>query len=321
MAAPTGTFKTYESIGIREDLTDMIYDISPMDTPFMSNAGRSKARGTFHEWQTDSLAAATADNITIEGDDATTNTASPTTRLGNYTQISDKVARVSRTHEIVNKAGRKGAMAYDMGKRSKELKRDIETRLCSTQAAVVGTAATGRECAGIGAWLWTNQVKKGTAATTVAVTSGAPSTNPTAGTAGTFTEANLKTAISNCWDQGGDPNLVMVGSHNKQLASGFSGIATQYRNNPQTGPGTIIGAADVYVSDFGTVNIVASRFSPAANVYVLDMEYWSVAYLDPIKSKPLAKTGHSDRRMIWAEYTLCAKAPDASAKVYTTTTS
>lgn len=321
MAVPTGTLQTYQAIGNREALADMIYDISPTETPFMSNAGRGKATATFEEWQTDALDAATADNIVIEGDDATTNTASPTTRLGNYTQISDKTPRVARTQDAVNSAGRRKEMSYQIVKRGKELKRDIEKRLCSTQAAAVGTAATGRQCAGIGAWLWTNQVKKGSAATTVAVTAGAPTTDPTAGTAGTFTEANLKTAISNCWTQGGSPNMVLVGSHNKQVASGFSGIATQYRQNPQKGPGVIIGAADVYVSDFETVNIVPSRFTPTDNVYVLDMEYWEVKYLDPIQKKPLAKTGHSDRQLIWAEYTLCAKAPDSSSKIFTTTTS
>ena len=196
-----------------------------------------------------------------------------------------------------------------------------EVRLCSAQAASAGTAATGRECAGIGAWLWNNQVKKGAAATTVTVTSGAPTTDPTAGTAGTFTEANLKTAIQYCWEDGGEPNMVLVGAHNKQLASAFSGIATQYRDNPQAGPATIIGAADICVSDFATVNIVPSHFSPANNVYVLDTSTWEVLFLQPFKQEPLAKTGHSIRRMISAEYTLKASSPEANAKIYTTTTS
>jgi hypothetical protein len=212
-------------------------------------------------------------------------------------------------------------MSHQIAKRSRELKRDIEAALTGTQAAEDGSAATARQIAGVGAWLWDNQVKKGTAATTVTVTSGAPTTSPTAGTAGTFTEANLKTAIQYCWTDGGDPNMVLVGAHNKQLASSFSGIATQYRDNPQKGPGVIIGAADVYVSDFGTVNIVPSRFSPANNVYVLDTSTWEVCYLRPIQQKPLAKTGDSERRQLLAEYTLKAQSPNANAKIYTTTTS
>jgi hypothetical protein len=321
MAVPTGTFTKYAAVGIKEDLQDMVYDISPTETPFMTNIGRGKARATYHEWQTDSLAAASAANKHIEGDDDATNTASPTTRLGNYTQIMKKVPRVSGTMIAVDTAGRRDEMSYQISKRSQEIKRDIEACFCGTQAAAVGTAAGARASAGLGAWLWNNQTKKGAAATTVAVSSGAPTTAPTAGTAGTFTEANLKSTIAACWEDGGSPTMVLVGSHNKQLASAFGGIATQYRDNPQTGPGVIIGAADVYVSDFGQLNIVASRFTTAANVFVLDLEYWEAGYLRPISQKPLAKTGDSERREILCEVTLVAKNPASSGKVYTTTTS
>lgn len=321
MAVPTGTQKSYEAIGNREDLADVIYDISPTETPFMSNISRGSCSSKFTEWQTDSLDSATAGNKTLEGDDATTNTASPTIRLGNYCQLADKVARVSTSQEAITSAGRKSDLSYQMMKRSKELKRDIEKTLCGTQAADGGSAATARAAAGIAAFIWNNQVKKGSAATTVTVTSGAPTTAPTAGTAGTLTEANLKTAIQYCWEDGGDPNMVLVGAHNKQLISAFSGIATQYRDNPQAGPATIIGAADVYVSDFGTVNIVPSRFTANNNAYVLDTSTWEVCYLQSIQQRPLAVTGHSDRRMIFAEFTLKARSPEANAKVYSTTTS
>lgn len=321
MAVPTGTQKSYEAIGNREDLADVIYDISPTETPFMSNIDRGSCQSKFTEWQTDSLDAATADNKTLEGDDATTNTASPTIRLGNYTQLADKVARVSTSQEAINSAGRKSDLSYQIMKRSKELKRDIEKTLCGTQAADGGSAATARASAGIAAFLWNNQVKKGTAATTVTVTSGAPTTAPTAGTAGTFTEANLKTAMQDAWDDGGDPSMVLVGGHNKTLASAFSGIATQYRDNPQVGQAAIIGAADVYVSDFGTVNIVPSRFTATNNVYVLDPDTWECCYLQDMQQSPLAKTGHSERRLIFAEFTLKAKSPEGNAKIYTTTTS
>jgi hypothetical protein len=303
MAAPTGTFQTYAAVGIREDLTDVITDISPMERPFMSNVRRATATNTFHEWQTDALAAASSANAVIEGDDATTDTATPTVRFGNYCQIMDKVPRVAGTQRAVNTAGRRDEMSYQVAKRGRELLRDVERRLCSDQAATAGAAAGAREMAGIGAWLWDNQVKTGDANTTVTVTSGAPTTDPTSATTATFTEANLKAAIEACWNDGGDPNLVLVGSHNKQLASAFGGIATQYRENPQVGPGVIIAAADIYVSDFGQHNIVATRFSENAS------------------QTPLAKTGDSDRRQIITEVTLEACEPKANAKVFTTTTS
>lgn len=320
MTVPTGSFQTYQAVGNREDLTDMIYNISPTETPAMSNFGRTKARGTFHEWQVDSLDTATEDNITVEGDDAATDTASATTRYANYTQIMDKVPRVTRTQEVVDKAGRRREMSYQIAKRGKELKRDMEKRICSQQGAVVGTAATGREMAGIGRWLAQNQVKVGGAtATTIALTAGAPATDVTdSGVADTLVETDLQSAIAACWTDGGDPNIVLCDAVNKQVISTFDGIATQYRENPQIGQATIIGAADVYVSDFGTVNIIPDRFMATSAVYVLDTEYWKVAYLDPIQQKPLAKTGHSDQRMIWTEFTLEACNPESSAKMYTT---
>lgn len=321
MTAPTGTFQTFAAIGEREDLEDIIYDISPMDTPFMANTKRLRAKNVFHEWQTDALAAASSTNAQIEGDDAVTNTSIPTVRLGNYCQISTKVPRVTGTLRATDTAGRADEMDYQTAKSGREIKRDIESALLGLQAATAGSAASARALAGVACWLWTNNVALGASATTPPVTAGAPTTAPTAGTAATFSEQNLKDVLKECWDSGGDPNVVMVGSWNKTLASAFGGIATQYRDNPQKGPATIIGAADVYVSNFSTVQIVANRFTPAANVYALDMEYWGVAYLRPLQRESLAKTGDSDRAMILAEYTLASHAPGSSGKVYTTTTS
>ena len=321
MAVPTGTFKSYEAVGNREDLADIIYDVSPTQTPLMSNIKRGSCSSKFHEWQTDSLDAATASNKTLEGDDATTNTASATVRIANYTQLADKVARVSSSQEAIDKAGRKSEMSYQMMKRSKELKRDIETTICGSQAADGGSAATARACGGLGVFIWNNQTKTGDTQTTVTVTSGAPTTAPTAGTANTFTETHLKTTLQACWNDGGEPNMVLVGGHNKTIASAFSGIATQYRDNPQAGPATIIGAADVYVSDFGTVNIVPSRFTDLDTVYVIDTSTLELRYLQPISQEPLAKTGHSDRRMISAEFTLRVNSPEANGKIYSVTTS
>ncbi|ADD94286.1 major capsid protein [uncultured Mediterranean phage uvMED] len=323
MAVPAQTFTTYGAVGEREDLTDIIYDISPMDTPFLSNASRESATAVFYEWQTDSLDTA-AVNAQLEGDDGVTSTSSATTRLGNYTQISTKVPRVTGTLRAVATAGRADELAYQISKRGRELKRDMETALTGTQAASAGGAGTARNLAGIGAWLSTNQVQKGANATTPPVSSGAPSTDPTAGTAATFVEADLKSVVKQCWDNGGDPGVIMTGSFNKQAASGFAGIGTQFRDVQPSGPvspGSIVGAADIYISDFGQHQIVANRFMPAANVYALDMEYWCVAYLRPIQTEDLGKTGDSDRRMLISEYTLGSKNEAASGKIYTTTTS
>lgn len=317
MAVPTGTFQTYTAIGEREDLQDVIYDISPVDTPFMSNVSRGSASQSLHEWQTDSLAAA-ANNAQIEGDDPDADSASATVRYGNYCQLSWKVPRVTGTLRATDTAGRADELSYQTAKRGRELKRDIETALLGTQSGTAGAAASARTLAGVGRWLWDNQVQTATSATTVTTTSGVPNgTVMSAASASAITETSLKSVIQQTWTDGGDVTLVMCGASDKQTISGFSGIATQYKEN-NVGPAAIIGAADVYVSDFGTHYIVANRFMAAGQVYVLDMEYWKVCYLRPIQSTPLAKTGDSDRSMILAEYTLAALNPSASGKVYPT---
>lgn len=310
MTAPTGTFQTFQTVGIREDLSDMIYDISPTETPFMSNIGRVKTTQTKFEWQIDSLAAANGANAVIEGDDATTDTASATTRLSNHTQIMDKVPRVSGTNIAVNAAGRKNELAYQVAKRSKELKRDMETRLTGNYGDTAGAAAIASTTAGFEAWITTNDSRGSGAGATAGSQGGyangkaGAATDASSTNTRTFTEALLKSVIKLCWDNGGNPNIVMVGSHNKQVASGFNGIATQYRDNPQKGQATIIGAADVYVSDFGTFSIVPNRYSRARSALVIDPELWKVAYLRPFKVQNLAKTGDSERKQLIAEFGL-----------------
>src|SRR5690625_4510623 len=156
MAQPSNTFSSYDAVGNREDLSDIIYDISPDATPLLSAIGKNKARGSLHEWQTDALAAADADNAQIEGDEAVTDASAPTTRLNNYTQISSKVARVTGTQESVDKAGRRSEMAYQMAKRMKEIKTDVEARLLSNKAKVAGTDLVARQAAGLQTWIVDN---------------------------------------------------------------------------------------------------------------------------------------------------------------------
>lgn len=289
----------------------------------MSNIGRSKCQQTKFEWQLDSLAAANGANAVIEGDDATTDTATATTRPSNHTQIMDKVVRVSGTNQAVNAAGRKNELAYQVAKRSKELKRDMETRLTGNYASTAGAAATARTTGGYEAWITTND-SRGTGGTQGGYSSGSVSAATDAGSTNvrTFTETLLKAVIKDCWDNGGSPNIVMVGSHNKQVASGFNGIATLYRDTaPKVEQATIIGAADVYVSDFGTFSIVPNRFSRARSALVIDADYWTTAYLRPFRIQDLAKTGDSDRKQLIVEFGLCAKNEASSGVVADLTTS
>lgn len=316
MAEPAGTFDTFASIGNREDLEDIIYDISPLETPFVTGVARMKANAVFHEWQTDVLAAA-GSNQAIEGNDASVLTATPTVRLRNYTQILTKSVSVSGTQEAVNKAGRDSELAYQMAKRSKELKRDLEYASIRNQTSTAGTAGTsGRVMASVESWLTTyTSAGTGTAQTTPGYSGGTVAAPTDSSVAGTVTEAMLKKVIATVWTNGGDPGTLMVGPLTKQKISGsFTGIATRYRMTPQ-GQADIISGVDLYVSDFGEHRLVPNRFMRDQNILVLDMEYWGIAYLRGFQSFDLAKTGDSIKRQILVEGTVVAKNPLASGKV------
>ena len=306
------TYKTYESVGNREDLTDVIYNISPTDTPFMSSVGKTNATAVYHEWQTDSLADATTANAVVEGADATSATLAPTTRVGNRTQISQKTIQIAGTLESIDKAGRKSEKAYQLSKASSELKRDMEKILLSNQAAVTGDASTARKLGSLQAWLETNYVGAGTAGSD-------GTTARVSGTDAAFTETMLKNAVKAAYEQGGNPSVLMVTPTQKQVVSGFAGIAEQRYQAPSNAPTTIVGAADVYLSDFGTLSVVPNRFMSADAdddgevAFVLDPEYASIAYLRPFATNELAKTGDSEKTQLLVEYTLEVKNEKANA--------
>ncbi len=317
MAQPTNTFDTYDAIGNLDDLSNVIYNISPTQTPFLTMAAKMKATNTYHEWQTDSLAAA-AQNAVIEGDDATLDATSATTRVGNYTQISDKTVVVSGTQEAVQAAGRESELSYQLAKRSKELKRDIEFSLTGNQASAAGSSSVARTTGSIEAWLTTN-VSRGAGGASGGFSGGTVAA-ATDGTQRAYTESLLKSVIQSCWSNGGDPSTIIVGPKNKAVGSGFTGIATQYRENKGSKQATIIAAADIYVSDFGEHKIMPSRFSRDRSVLVLDTEYWGIAFLRPFQRQELSKTGDSEKWQLLAEYALVAKQQAASGVVADLTT-
>jgi hypothetical protein len=315
MSQPSDTFDSYDSIGTREDLSDVIYNISPTDTPFLSACAKEKATNTYHEWQLDTLASV-GDNKVIEGDDATTDAITATVRRGNYTQISDKVPLITGTQEVTNKAGRKSEMAYQIAKMGKEIKRDMENALVGlNNARVGGNASTARELASVQSWIATNVDKD------------AGGTNPTGDgtdaradsvTQRAFTETMLKNVLQLCWTEGGNPETIMVGAFNKRVASGFTGGATRLDKSEDK---KLYATVDVYVSDFGEHKIVANRFSRTRDCLVLDMEYWKIAYLRPFKTEDLAKTGDTMRKQMIVEYTLQSCNQKASGIVADLTTS
>jgi len=300
------TYQTYTAIGQREDLANVIYNISPTDTPFMTSVGKTSATAVYHEWQKDSLAAVNTSNAVVEGAAASDATLSPTTRIGNRTQISAKTVKVSGTLETVNKAGRKSEKAYQLAKASAEIKRDMEAILLSNQVASAGDATTARTLGGLQAWLNTNY-SGGTSGTAGA----SGTTARVTGTDRAFTQTILNTVIQSAYVAGGSPTILMVTPAQKVVASTFAGIATRYKDVPSNVQASIIGAADVYVSDFGTISIVPNRFIPNSDnddvAFLLDPEMASVAYLRPFQTNELAKTGDADVTQLLVEYTLEVK--------------
>lgn len=322
MTVPAGTFQVFQAIGNREDLEDLIYNISPTDTPFMKMAGRGKATAVFHEWQTDALASPSTTNAAIEGDDATNISVVPTVRVGNYNQIAQKAFGISGTQQVTNSAGRKDEMAYQLVKYGKELKRDMESQLTQNKASNAGGSGSARISASLESWISSNVTTIGTGGSpsSSGFQSGIVAAPVDNSVQGTVSEANLKATISACWNAGGDPRTIMVGRFNKTKISAFSGIATQYKDNTN-GPATIIAAADVYVSDFGSHQIIPNRFSRDRTILVLDMDYWQIDYLRTFNQYAIAKTGDSDRKQLLCEYTLVSKNQAASGKIADCTTS
>lgn len=314
MTQPADTFSSYDAIGNREDLSDMIWDISPTATPFMSSIAKNSATATLHEWQTDALAAAVATNAVIEGDDATTTASIPTVRLGNQTQISDKVPRVTGTQRANDSAGRGDEMDYQVVKSSRELKRDVESSLLANNAKVAGNDTTARELAGVESWIATN------------TSAGAGGADPTGdgtdartdGTQRAFLESDLKDVLAACADEGGEPDKIMVGSFNKQALSAFTGNSTRTIDSTDQALNT---AVHVYVSDFGNLEVVFNRFQRSRSALVLDSSMWAMSTLRDFQSEELAKTGDTDRKQILVEYTLESRNEAASGIVADLTTS
>lgn len=295
-------FKTYDAQAIREDLSDVIYDISPTDTPFLSGiAKKGSVSNTYFEWQTDALAAASGTNAQVEGAAAGTATTTATTRLGNYTQISKKVVEVSGTQEKVNNAGKKSEMAHQLAKASKELKRDMETSLLADNAAVAGDASTARETRGAANFITTNVTDAGTSGTHAAVV-----------------EDDVVSTAESCWNAGGEPSTILLGATNKKLITAMSGRADNTRSIVDDNK-SLYNAVDVYVSDFGTFNIQLDRYCDQDVIYFLQNDMWSVDYLRDFQTVDIDKTGDSDKKMLLVEYGLRCGNEAANGKIRYTT--
>jgi hypothetical protein len=318
MAQPSNTFDSYDSVGIREDLSNVIYNVSPEETPFYSKAKKTSAKNTLVEWQTDSLRASAA-NAHIEGDATAGEARSATTRLGNYTQIFKNAVVVPDTDEGLDKAGRAKEIAYQTLKIAKEQKLDIEKALFDNNARVAGSSSAARELAGAPAWLITN--------TSFGANEGADATGD--GTDARTDETTALTAFSqdkfdgvmqSIWEEGGKPDTVYLSAFQMNKALGFTGNNNQ-RSNVQAGDERVIKSLAVYTTPWGTVEFMPSRENRSRDVFIMQDNMWEVAVLRPTKNVALAKTGDNTTRQVVTELTLCAKSEKANGMIADNTTS
>jgi len=299
MAAPTNTFVSTSAIGNRESLHDIISILNKDETPFQSAVRSGSASATYEEWQIDNLGSANSTNYQPEGNTVVAASITPTTRVGNRLQILNKAFTISGTQEAVNKAGRSSEISYQTALAGRRAKMDLEGFLCGNQAS---SGSDPRKMGGFESWISSNTSRGTTGASggfsggnTVAATDSAITRG--------FTESLLKAVIKSAYDNGGQPNWLLMGSSQKQVFSTFLGIATQYQE-PNSKAATIVAAVGRYVSDFGTFNAAPSRYVRSRSVLVVDPTMAKVLWLRKWEKQELAKVGDARAFQIVGEATL-----------------
>jgi hypothetical protein len=318
MAQPTNTFDSYDAIGIREDLSDLITNISPEETPFHTKSAKTRARNTLHEWQTDSLRASAA-NAHIEGDATTAEARSATTRLGNYTQIFKNAVVVPDTDEGLDKAGRAREIAYQTLKIAKEQKLDIEKALFDNNARAAGNSTTARELAGAPAWL-TSNTDFGANEGADPTGDGTDARTDETTTLIAFSQDRFDGVMQSIWENGGNPDTVYLSAFQMNKALAFTGNNNQ-RSAVQAGDERVIKSLAVYVTPWGTIEFMPSRENRSRDVFIMQDDMWEVATLRPTKNVALAKTGDNTTRQVVTELTLVCKNEAANGGVFDNTTS
>lgn len=316
MPQPSGTHSTYDHVGRREDLSDIIYDVSPTETPFVSSMPKGKATSTKHEWLTRSLTAASGSNAVIEGDDATNDSANANARVFNYTQILDKVAQVSGTQEAVNNAGMASSMAREMADKMKEIKRDFETSCLQNIAYVAGTDTEARKLAGLQTYVKTN-INKDSGGT--AATGNGSDIYTDSGTPRALQESYVEDCLATGWTNGAQPTKGFLNAFQKRKFATFSGSATKMSDGDKR---KVVNTVDFYIDPLGNeVSLVPCRHCPTDVVYFVDPEFIKIVALRNWASWDLAKTGDSMRKQILGELTMEVCNEKGHAAVYDLTAS
>ena len=318
MAQPTNTFDSYDAVGIREDLSDIITNISPEEKPFYTKCRKTTASNTLVEWQTDALRSSAA-NAHIEGDDTAADAATATSRLNNRTQIFKNAVTVPDTDEGLDKAGRAAEIAYQTLKIAKEQKLDIEKALFDNNAKVAGNSTTARELAGAPAWL-TSNTDFGANEGADPTGDGTDARTDETTTLIAFSQARFDGVMQSIWENGGNPDTVYLSAFQMNVALGFTGNNNQ-RSAVQAGDERVVKSLAVYVTPWGTIEFMPSRENRSRDVFIMQDDMWEVATLRPTKNIELAKTGDATKRQVVTELTLCAKNEAANGGVFDNTTS
>lgn len=318
MAQIANTYETYDAVGNREELSDRIHQISPEETPFLSLIGREKVASVHPEWQTDTLATPSTANNHPEGNDWQYDAVDPTVRVGNYCQISNKRIIISRTQEKTSKAGRKSELAREIARKGVELRTDMEVTVLSNQASSAGSGdgGTNRTLGGMRAWLATNDNMDG-GGSSGGFNSGTGVVDAASnGSQRAFTKAIMDAVILSTYNAGGSPSALMVSPYVKTVFSAFmddANVIPLRKSMSGKGQGTIIAAADIYVSDFGEISVIPNRqmaragAGVARNAFLVDPKMVALGMFDDIKLEKPAKTGDAEKRVLITEYTLCVK--------------
>jgi|TARA_R110002020_G_scaffold183720_5_gene380133 hypothetical protein len=294
MAKVTNAFDTYTATSDRESLSDVIYNISPSTTPFMSSIGKSNVKNVQFDWQTEALPTASGTGE-LEGFELSRSASTATVRESNICQISSRDATVTGSQQASDPAGKRSEMAHQLAIMAKALKRDMETALCSKVAKNAGNATTARQTGGFETWTETN-VSRGT--------NGAGAGNgaaPTDGTQRAFSEAILKSVQQSAFTNGGEPSMLIVGPHVKGVVSGFTG-RSQARQNIDAQ--TIEASVAIYSGDFGELKVVPSNFSRSRSALFVDPDYAKVAYLRDFETVDISTIGDAETKMLVVEFGL-----------------
>ena len=294
MAKVTNAFDTYSATSDREQLSDVIYNISPQATPFMSAIGKNSIKNVVFDWQTETLPTASGAGQ-LEGFELSRAAATATTRVSNVAQISSRDATVTGSQQASDPAGKKSEMAHQLAIMAKALKRDMEVALCQKGAKTTGNATTARVTGGFESWI-TSNVSRGTNG---AGNGGGAA--PTDGTQRALTEALLKTVLQSCFSNGGEPSMAICGPVNKQVISGFTGRSSARQ---MVDANTVEASVSIYASDFGELKIVPSNFSRERSLLLVDPDYAKVSYLRDFKTVDISTVGDAETKMILAEYGL-----------------